>query len=244
MAGDTLSKDTVELAAHSHKPAWLATPDKAGTNAPKEAALGETPPADGSSRSTSRTLWSKSKAHQPIALESVAETTRGAPSGEGMNRSTEATVSEDVEAGAVSEADDPATSANRASALSARAKKHHRALVVGLLKQRVVWRDGSGCCDTLADFWFYLCQVHPLLCCFLAHPAHPFRRSERFVHLLIMLMLALFIAALSEVAIHSQGQASPLLPRRPVSLSGGLPPCCLSPLLRSTGGAQGRGALL
>jgi hypothetical protein len=41
-------------------------------------------------------------------------------------------------------------------------------------------------------------QVHPLLCVFFAHPQHPFQRIERALHLAAMLMLAVFIAAMTE----------------------------------------------
>lgn len=40
--------------------------------------------------------------------------------------------------------------------------------------------------------------MHPLLCVFLAHPQHPFKRTERALHLSAMLMLAVFIAAMTE----------------------------------------------
>lgn len=54
------------------------------------------------------------------------------------------------------DADDAVSAATRAN--ESVADKHHRALIVGLLKQRRVWR-GHGCCDTLRDLWFYVCQV-------------------------------------------------------------------------------------
>jgi hypothetical protein len=54
------------------------------------------------------------------------------------------------------DADDAVTAATRAN--ESVADKHHRALIVGLLKGRRIWR-GHGCCDTLRDLWFYICQV-------------------------------------------------------------------------------------
>jgi len=55
------------------------------------------------------------------------------------------------------DADDAVTAAMRAN--ESVADKHHRALIVGLLKGRRIWR-GHGCCDTLRDLWFYIFQVH------------------------------------------------------------------------------------
>jgi len=85
------------------------------------------------------------------------------------------------------------------STIRARAVKHHRALVIGLLKGRVVWRPYDGVCGMWRDLWFFLCQEHPLLCVLLAHPAHPFKKSERLMHLVAMLLLAFFIAAIGQL---------------------------------------------
>ena len=38
----------------------------------------------------------------------------------------------------------------------------HRALVVGLVRGRVVWRSGDDCLDCCKDWWFFACQTHPL----------------------------------------------------------------------------------
>lgn len=40
--------------------------------------------------------------------------------------------------------------------------------------------------------------MHPLLRVFFAHPQHPFKRTERALHVSAMLMLAVFIAAMTE----------------------------------------------
>lgn len=85
------------------------------------------------------------------------------------------------------------------SYFEAQAEKHHRALIVGLLNNRAVWFGGNGMFNIMSDSWFFVCQYHPLLCIFLAHPSHPFQREERGVHLLAMLFFAFFIAALSEL---------------------------------------------
>lgn len=85
------------------------------------------------------------------------------------------------------------------ASIKARAMKHHRALVIGLLKGRVVWHPYDGLWGAMRDLWFFLCQQHPLLCVALAHPAHPFKKSERFMHLLAMLLLTFFIAAIGQL---------------------------------------------
>lgn len=98
----------------------------------------------------------------------------------------------------------PAFTDNRSSSTStsmrARAMKHHRALVVGLLNGRVVWHEReAGHLGCIRDLWFYLCQVHPLLCVFFANPAHPFMKLDRFLHLLAMLQIAFFLSALTQL---------------------------------------------
>lgn len=94
---------------------------------------------------------------------------------------------------------DEAKQSNNSQNFDAQAEKHHRALIVGLLNGRAVWSGGDGIVNQIFDSYFFVCQYHPLLCIFLAHPAHPFQREERGVHLLAMLFFAFFIAALSEL---------------------------------------------
>lgn len=85
----------------------------------------------------------------------------------------------------------------------------HRALVVGLVRGRVVWRDGDSCIDCIKDWWFFACQTHPLLDVLFAHPFHPFRRTVRRLHLLSMTFVTFFVAAISELNYNTEPLNSP-----------------------------------
>jgi hypothetical protein len=85
----------------------------------------------------------------------------------------------------------------------------HRALVVGLVRGRVVWRSGDDCLDCCKDWWFFACQTHPLLDVLFAHPFHPFQRTARRLHLLSITFVTFFVAAINQVQYMDQPLDSP-----------------------------------
>mmetsp|Transcript_104794 Transcript_104794/g.208242 ORF Transcript_104794/g.208242 Transcript_104794/m.208242 type:complete len:291 (-) Transcript_104794:279-1151(-) len=71
--------------------------------------------------------------------------------------------------------------------------KDHRAIVQGLIHNRLVWHHDS----MLKNYWFFLCQKHVLLgipCC---HKFHPYTRAERLFVWLAVVVSAFGISLLA-----------------------------------------------